>query len=252
MRSSNVAASATNEASFLVSREYQPKPETSRTRRCSARTSDAPGAATSFTRSSTAWLWLKSSIGTRILANIAPHLAFVSLCQPSGIPSIMSRHCGRTIARAVWIPLGFRRLESGSADEFECRAVAEPAAHDAGHTALDELPDSGGGLGVHDDVADLPGTRDLRDHPPGAAGRGDLAVDAAASPLQLGDGIAHDLQLLLSLAAGRHQPGGGQPEGGAVHPEDRQHGDRLPGGEPLGPADGPPAQRAAAGGGAHP
>ncbi len=106
MRSSNVAASATSEASFLVSREYQPKPETSRTRRCSARTSDTPSVAASFTRSSTAWLWLKSSIATRILPNIAPHPAFVSLCQSHGITLIISRHCGRTAAWAVWIPLG--------------------------------------------------------------------------------------------------------------------------------------------------
>src|SRR5258708_14701132 len=148
---------------------------------------------------------------------------------------------------AAW-PLPRRGLESGSADEFECRAVAEPAAHDAGHAALDELPDAGAGLGVHADVTDLPGPRDLGDHPPGAASGGDLAVDGAASPLQLGDRLAHDLELLLALAAGRHQPGVRQPEGGAIHLEDRQHGDRPPGRAPAGAAAVPPAEpRAAAG-----
>src|SRR5215470_6212493 len=137
MRSSNVAASATNEASFLLSREYQPKPETSRTRRCSARTCDTPSVATSFARSSTAWLWPRSSIATRIRANIASHAAFVSLCQ--GLASGQSSRgaAGVRPAEAVWIALRFsarrsyasrltlppHRVHAGAAGQLDRRAV---------------------------------------------------------------------------------------------------------------------------------
>jgi len=70
-----------------------------------------------------------------------------------------------------------------------------------------------------------------------AAGGGDLPVDGAALPFQLPDGPLHVAELLIPLTAGRHQAGIGQPERRAVNGQDREHGDRLPGGEFTRPAD---------------
>ena len=63
-----------------------------------------PSVATSFTRPSTAWLWPVPLIATRILANIAPHVAFIA---PAGQSAATPSSSRASRANAVK-PFGFR------------------------------------------------------------------------------------------------------------------------------------------------
>src|SRR5262249_56970408 len=87
---------------------------------------------------------------------------------------------------------------------------------------------------------------------PRVGGGGGGPAPAPAPPFHRGDGPPDDRVLLVTLALGRQQARVRQPERRAVDLQDRQHRDRLAGGQLARAADGRAAERRARRGQQHP
>src|SRR5258708_8958102 len=180
-----------------------------------------------FTTLRVSWLRLKSSIATRIFANISAAAALPPLCLSArrhrfGPITLIARGAQHQGRERAWKALRFL------AHQLKGGGILQPAPDDVGQLAFDQAAHTGGRVDIHHNVLDLSRPGDLGDHTARAARRGDLAIDGAAASLQFVDRLLYDLELFLAFLAGGHETGIRQPEGRSVDLENREHGDRLP------------------------